>query len=49
LIAGTVLASLGGFWLLDNLGRMDERLFIPILLIALGIGLLFRSLLTANR
>ena len=49
LIAGTVLASLGGFWLLDNLGRMDERLFIPVLLIALGIGLLFRTLLTANR
>ena len=49
LIAGTVLASLGGFWLLDNLGRMDERLFIPILLIALGMGLLFRTLLTANR
>jgi Domain of unknown function (DUF5668) len=49
LIAGTVLATLGGFWLVDNLGRMDERLFVPILLIALGVGLLFRSLLAATR
>jgi hypothetical protein len=49
LIAGTVLAALGGFWLLDNLGHIDERLFVPILLIALGVGLLFRSLLAANR
>ena len=48
LVAGTVLASLGGFWLLDNLGRMDERLFVPILLIALGMGLLFRSLQAAR-
>ena len=45
LIAGTVLAILGGFWLLDSLGRMDERLFVPVLLIALGAGLLMRNLL----
>ena len=49
LVAGTVVASLGGFWLLDNLGRMDERLFVPILLIALGVGMLLRSLLGASR
>jgi len=49
LIAGTVAAALGGFWLLDNLGRMDERLFIPILLISLGVGMLFRSLLAPGR
>lgn len=49
LVAGTVLAALGGFWLLDNLGRLDERLFVPILLIALGLGLLFRSLLARRR
>jgi hypothetical protein len=47
LVAGTVLVALGGFWLLDNLGRIDERLFVPILLIALGVGLLLRSLLAA--
>ena len=49
LIAGTVLAALGGFWLLDNLGRLDQRLFMPVLLIALGVGLLLRSLLAARR
>ena len=49
LVAGTVLAALGGFWLLDSLGRMDERLFAPILLIALGMGLLFRSVLAPGR
>jgi hypothetical protein len=49
LVAGTVVGALGGFWLLDNLGRMDERLFIPILLIALGVGLLLRSLLAGWR
>jgi hypothetical protein len=48
IVAGTVLAALGGFWLLDNLGRADERLFVPILLIALGVGLLFRSLLAGR-
>lgn len=48
LVAGTVLVALGGFWLLDNLGRMDERLFMPILLMSLGIGLLFRSFLAAR-
>ena len=46
LVAGTVLACLGVFWLLDNLGRVDERLFVPVLLIALGLGLLLRSLLS---
>jgi len=49
LVAGTVLAALGGFWLLDNLGRMDERLFVPVILIALGVGLLLRSLLAGRR
>jgi hypothetical protein len=49
LVAGTVLAALGGFWLFANLGRADERLFVPILLIALGVGLLLRSLLAERR
>lgn len=48
LVAGTVLGALGVFWLLDNLGRMDERLFVPILLISLGVGMLLRSLLAAR-
>ena len=49
LVAGTVVATLGGFWLLDSLGRVDERLFVPILVIALGAGLLLRSLFAARR
>jgi hypothetical protein len=48
LVAGMVLAALGVFWLLDNLGRVDERLFVPVLLIALGVGLLLRSLFSAR-
>ena len=48
LVAGTVLTCLGVFWLLDNLGRVDERLFVPVLLIALGLGLLLRTLLSAR-
>jgi len=48
LVAGTVLSALGGFWLLDSLGRADERLFVPVLLMALVLGLLLRSLLSAT-
>jgi hypothetical protein len=48
LVAGTVLSALGGFWLLDSLGRVDERLFVPVLLMALGLGLLLRSWLATN-
>jgi hypothetical protein len=48
LVAGTVLTCLGAFWLLANLGRADERLFIPVLLIALGVGLLLRNLFPAR-
>jgi Domain of unknown function (DUF5668) len=45
LIGGTVLLATGGFWLLVNFGWMDQRLFGPVLLIALGLGILVRSLL----
>ena len=45
LTGGTVLLATGGFWLLVNFGRMDQHLFGPVLLIALGLGLLLRSLL----
>ena len=33
----------------DFYGRMDDRLFVPVLLIALGLGLLLRTLLAPNR
>jgi Domain of unknown function (DUF5668) len=47
LVSGTVLLALGTFWLLSNFGRVDDQLFVPILLIAIGVGLLLRSLLRA--
>jgi hypothetical protein len=49
LITGTLLVSLSGFWLLNNLGLVEDRLFMPILLIALGAGLLLRNLLLAGQ
>ena len=49
LIGGVLLSAMGVFWLLQNLGRVDERLFAPVVLIALGVGLLLRSLFQADR
>jgi len=49
LTGGIVVLALGTFWLLQNYGRADDRLFLPILLIALGVGLLMRNLLPARR
>ena len=48
LVAGTLVTALGGFWLADSLGQVDERLFVPVVVIALGVGLLLRSLLSAR-
>jgi len=45
LLGGVLLLGLGTFWLLFNLGLVGNNLFLPILLIALGLGLLLRSLL----
>jgi uncharacterized membrane protein len=44
LVGGVVLLALGTFWLLENFGRADSRLFVPVLLISVGAGLLLRSL-----
>jgi hypothetical protein len=44
LVAGVLVLALGGFWLLENFGKVDDRLFLPVLLIALGVGLLLRNL-----
>ncbi len=45
IMGGIILLALGGFWLLENLGLADNRLFVPILLIAIGVGMLLRSLM----
>ncbi len=42
IMGGVILLALGAFWLLDNFGRVDNRLFVPILLIAIGVGMLLR-------
>ena len=43
LVGGVVVLALGVFWLLQNFGRVDERAFLPVLLIAVGVGLLLRA------
>lgn len=42
LVGGALLLGLGTYWLLDNLGRVNTDLFLPVLLISLGAGLLLR-------
>ena len=49
LIGGALVSTMGVFWLLDNLGQVDGRAFAPVLLIALGAGLLLRTLLRPDR
>ncbi len=49
LTGGIVVLALGAFWLLQNYGRADDRLFLPVLLIALGVGLLLRNFLPTRR
>jgi hypothetical protein len=43
LTGGLLLAALGGYWLARNLGWADDGLFLPVLLIALGAGMLLRT------
>jgi hypothetical protein len=43
LAGGLVLTCLGTFWLLENRGVVPGEAFLPVLLIALGGGLLARA------
>ena len=45
LVGGVVVLASGAFWLLENYGRVRGPMFLPVLLIALGAGLLLRNLL----
>ncbi len=45
LAGGVVVLALGAFWLLENYGRVRGPMFLPVLLIALGAGLLLQTLL----
>lgn len=42
LVGGILLLALGGYWLARNLGWAGDGLFLPVLLIALGTGLLLQ-------
>ncbi len=42
---GVVVLALGVFWLLENYGRVTNQMFLPVLLIALGAGLLLQYFL----
>lgn len=42
-VGGTLLLGLGAFWLLVSLGVVGNNLFLPVLFLALGLGLLLRS------
>lgn len=43
LTAGVVLIAVGGFWFAAGQGWLADRLFLPVLLMAFGLGLLLRG------
>ncbi|MGH2522343.1 MAG: LiaI-LiaF-like domain-containing protein [Anaerolineales bacterium] len=48
LVGGIMMLALGAFWLLQNYGRVDNRSFLPVLLIALGVGALLRNVISVR-
>jgi lia operon protein LiaF len=44
-VGAVLLLALGGYWLARNLGVAGGGLFLPVLLIALGVGTLLRGFL----
>ncbi len=44
LAAGLVALSVGAFWFAERLGWVEQDLFLGVLLVAFGLGLLVRSL-----
>src|SRR5262245_55300310 len=45
LVGGILLLGLVGYWLAANLGYVGDNLFLPVLFISLGVGLLLRTFL----
>ena len=44
LTAGIVVAAVGVFWLAESLNWIGEDLFLPVLLMSLGLGIVLRGL-----
>jgi hypothetical protein len=42
---GLVLTAIGGYWLGKEQGWMKADLFVPVLLIALGFGMILRAII----
>lgn len=49
LVGASIVLGLGMFWLLENFDKVDDRMFLPILFISIGVGLLLRSLYSGFR
>jgi hypothetical protein len=45
LTAGIVVTAVGAFWLAESFNWIGDDLFLPVLLISLGLGILVRGLL----
>jgi hypothetical protein len=43
--AGVVVMAVGAYWFAEGLGWVSEDVFLAVLLLALGLGLISRSLL----
>jgi hypothetical protein len=46
LTGGLVVAAVGAYFLADNLQAVPDGLFLPILLVALGLGLILRPMVS---
>jgi hypothetical protein len=42
MVGAVLVLTLGVFWLLENYEKATDRMFVPVVLIALGTGLLLR-------
>lgn len=42
MVGAVLVLTVGVFWLLENYEKVSDRMFLPVLLIALGTGLLLR-------
>jgi hypothetical protein len=45
LTAGVVVMAVGAYWFAEGLGWVNEEVFLAVLLMALGLGLISRTLL----